>query len=128
METTIFLAQIWGPVMLALGLGMLISRDRYLRMYRELGHKDFSILVFAMAAIAAGVVQIGAHNVWGSLPEVLISLFGWLLLVKGAALAIFPKLVGKVARCYTKNSAFVITGGVILLVIGAYLSYLGFLM
>ncbi|MEX2369338.1 MAG: hypothetical protein WD552_03035 [Candidatus Paceibacterota bacterium] len=128
METTVFLAQIWGPVLLAIGLGVLISRHRYTRMYREVGKETFALLFFALLAIAGGIAQILAHNVWGSFPEILISLFGWILLVKGAVLAVFPKLAGKVGRCCLKSSVAIIAAGVITLILGVYITRFGFLM
>jgi hypothetical protein len=132
MDITVFLAQIWGPVMLVLGLGMLVSRNRYRRMCRELGQKDFSVLLFALLAVVGGVVQIGVHNSWGSLVEVIISLLGWSLLVKGVVFAIFPRLVGKVAKYWAdstvaSSTVAISTVGAVVLIIGGYLSWVGFL-
>jgi len=97
-------------------------------MFREVGKETVALLLSALIAIAGGVAQILAHNIWVSFPEILISLFGWILLVKGGVLAIFPKLAGKVGRRFLKIPAAIITAGVVTLILGIYITWFGFLM
>jgi hypothetical protein len=126
METTIFLAQIWGPVIFAVGLGIFVSRDYYIKIYRDLEKEKFAALVFGMMAIAAGAAHIGVHNTWGTLPEIVISFLGWALFAKGAVLAIAPKFADK-AGDWTVKSKMVPSAGGFALLIGVYLSWLGYL-
>lgn len=125
METTIFLAQIWGPVVLAVGIGIFVSRDYYIKIYRDLEKEKFAALVFGMMALAAGAAHIGAHNTWGTLPEIVISLLGWGLFIKGAMLTIAPKLADK-AGDWTVKSKMVPSAGGFALLVGVYLSWLGY--
>ncbi len=126
METTIFLAQIWGPVIFAVGLGIFVSRDYYIKIYRDLEKEKFAALVFGMMAIAAGAAHIGVHNTWGTLPEIVISFLGWGLFAKGAVLAIAPKFADK-AGDWTVRSKMVPAAGGFALLVGVYLSWLGYL-
>jgi hypothetical protein len=48
MELTQFLAQIWGPVILAIGLGIFVSPKYYSKVYHDLEREPLAILVFAM--------------------------------------------------------------------------------
>lgn len=125
METTIFLAGIWGPIILAIGAGIFISRGFYLRIYRDLEKETLAVLIFAMVAMAVGIWQIGAHNAWGSLAEILISFLGWALLFKGLMFALFPKFIDR-AGDWAAKSKLVPWAGVLMLVIGAYLSWLAY--
>lgn len=125
METTIFLAQIWGPVIFAVGLGIFVSRNYYIKIYRDLEKEKFAALVFGMIALAAGAAHIGAHNTWGTLPEIVISLLGWGLFIKGAMLTIAPKLADK-AGDWTVKSKLVPSAGGFALLVGVYLSWLGY--
>jgi len=126
METTLFLAQIWGPVTLAVGIGIFVSRDYYIKIYRDLEKEKFAALVFGMIALAAGAAHIGAHNTWGTLPEIIISLLGWGLFAKGAVLTIAPKLADK-AGDWTVKSKLVPSAGGFAVVMGLYLCWLGYL-
>ena len=125
METTLFLAQIWGPTILAVGIGIFVSRGYYIKIYRDLEKEKFAALVFGMMAVAAGAAHIGAHNTWGTLPEIVISLLGWGLFIKGAMLTIAPKLADK-AGDWTVKSKLVPSAGGFALLVGVYLSWLGY--
>ena len=35
-STTLFLAQLWGPAILAIGLGVMVNKGHYTRIYREI--------------------------------------------------------------------------------------------
>ena len=125
MDITIFLAQIWGPAILAVGLGVFVSRSYYLKIYRELERETFAVLVFGMVGIAAGIAQISAHNIWGTFPQVVVSLLGWALLIKALAFAIIPKLVDR-GGDWIVNSKLISFVGVLMLILGAYLSWFAY--
>ncbi|OHA59960.1 MAG: hypothetical protein A2589_03600 [Candidatus Vogelbacteria bacterium RIFOXYD1_FULL_46_19] len=126
MDVTTLLAQIWGPVILAIGLGVLVSRSYYLKIYRDLEKETLAMLIFAMVAIAVGIIHIRIHNVWGNLSEILISFLGWALLAKGLMFAIAPKFVNRAGDWAVKAKA-VPVAGIVMLIIGAYLSWVGYL-
>jgi hypothetical protein len=126
MEVTILLAQIWGPLILAIGLGVFVSRDYYLKIYRDLDKETLAMLIFAMVAMAVGIIHVRIHNAWGNLSEILISFLGWALLAKGLMFAIAPKFVNR-AGDWVAKAKVVPVAGIIMLIIGAYLSWIGYL-
>jgi len=91
MDTTVLLAQIWGPVILAVGIGVFVSRSYYIKIYRELEKDALAVLLFGMVAMTAGIAHILFHNIWGTFPQILVSLLGWGILIKGAFFIIAPK-------------------------------------
>jgi len=123
-----FLAGLWGPAMLAVGLGMFINRDHYIKIYREFGREPFAVWLFGMAAIVIGVAQINAHNMWETLPEMLLSLFGWLLLLKGLACTIMPAWAERSGKWMTENSQMLIIASAIIAIIGVYLTWSAYFM
>ncbi len=125
MDTTMFLAQLWGPVLFAVGVGFFWSKSFYLKIYRDLEKAPFAVLFFGMAAIAAGVAQVLFHNVWDTLPEVIVSLLGWGLLLKGIVCTVAPNIADK-GGDFAVDSKAVPAAGAVVLVIGAYLSWLGY--
>lgn len=127
MDTTTFLAQIWGPAILAVGLGVFASRSYYIKIYRDLEKETLAVLIFGMFGIAAGIAQVTYHNVWGTLPEIVISLLGWGLLLKGLMFAIFPGTVNK-AGDFEANSNLIPVAGGFMLLVGAYLTWFAFFM
>jgi len=80
-----------------------------------------------MIALLLGLLVVIYHNVWsGEYWQILITILGWLTLLKGIIHLVFPgwpiKLAGKMKR---SGMSFWL---VVVLVIGAYLAYVGFWM
>lgn len=125
MSTTLFLAQLWGPAIMAVALGIFFNRQYYVKTYRDLQKEPLAMLVFGMTAISAAIAHIHVHNVWSTLPEAIISFLGWALLCKGFALTIFPKTVDAVADYEAKSHLVPVAGG-LSFVLGAYLTYVAF--
>lgn len=125
MDTTTFLAQVWGVAMFAVGLGFFTSPKYYLRIYRDLEKAPLATLVFGIGGIVGGIAQINAHNIWGTVPETVITLFGWGLLVKGAVFTVLPGWVDR-AGDWEADKKITPIAGSITLAIGVYLSWIGF--
>lgn len=126
METS-FLAGLWGPVLLAIGIGMFTSTRYYTRIYRELEKETLAVLLFAMVAIPAGIAHIKAHSLWETFPQVVISLLGWGLLLKGLVFALAPKLVDQ-AGDWEADSKFIPVAAGLMIILGAYLTWFAYFM
>lgn len=125
MDTTTFLAQIWGPIMIAIGVGIFSSPSYYKQLYRDVGKDTFAGIIFGMAAMAAGIVQVLFHNVWDTLPQILISFLGWGLLLKGIAYSAAPKWVDQMGEIWAKFNLGPVAGAILVLG-GAYLTYFAY--
>ncbi len=126
MDLTIFLASIWGPALLAVGLGIFISRKYYVRMYHELEKETLAVLCFGMLAITAGIAQIHFHNVWNTFTQIVVSLLGWATLLKGFAMVIAPGFVDR-GGDWTVKSKILPFSGALMVILGIYLSWVGYL-
>lgn len=76
-----------------------------------------------------GLFIVAFHQYWRSLAAVIISLFGWFLLLRGFALLAMPQLIIDAAEASTRPSGSAITlvriGFGLLAVCGLYLAYVG---
>jgi hypothetical protein len=124
---TIFLAQLWGPALLAVGIGLFVSKSFYVRIYRDIEKEPLALLIFGFIGIAAGIVHIQAHNVWDTLPEILISLFGWALLAKALVFLIKPKLADQWGN-HVVTAKIVPIAMTATIVLGGYLTWVGYFM
>lgn len=127
MGATTFLAELWGPVCLAVGLGIFLSREYYVKIYQALDKETLAGLMFGMIGIAAAVAQIHFHNTWESFPQAVISLLGWGLLIKSAMFAISPKFVERSANWFSKGGSAVDLSGALCFILGLYLCWYAFL-
>lgn len=123
--TTIFLAKLAGPLILAVGLGIFLSRGHYQKIYRSLGNEPLASLMSGMIAVAAGIALILYHNRWDTLLAGIISLIGWLSIFKGLALIIVPETIDKIGNILVNSNWFRFTA-VLYVVAGVYVSYIAY--
>lgn len=126
MNTTIFFAQLWGPILLAIGLGMFISRKYYTKLYRDLEKNSLAVLGLGMGFMIVGIIQTAVHNAWSTLPQIIISVLGWGTLIKGIVFLVIPKALDKAGDWEAKSKLIPVTGG-FMVIVGIYLTWLGYL-
>ncbi len=125
-EMTLFLAQIFGPVLGLVGLGILINQGFYMKAFKDFSKVGFSLVAMSMGMIAIGVVLVTKHFLWGTFPEILVSAVSLAFLVKGAMLALMPKAFDSWIKAILSKKLMMFAGG-LWTIGGAYLSYVGFL-
>ena len=113
--------------MVAVGLGFFLSSKYYARVYRDLEKAPFAVLFFGMFAMAAGIMQLLAHNVWDTTAQIVISLLGWGLLLKGVICVVMPSWADRSAD-WALNTKVVPAAGAFSLLIGAYLYWVGYVL
>lgn len=126
MDTTVFIASIWGPILIAVGAGVFSSRSYYTKIYRDLEKDALAVLVFGIAAMAVGIVQISMHNVYDSVPQIIVSLLGWGAFIKGAMFVVAPRAVDHMGDAWINSKLLPIVGA-LTLIAGGYLCWLGYL-
>ncbi len=87
--------------------------------------------VLGALLFGGGLFIIAFHQYWRSLAAVIISLFGWFLLLRGFVLLAAPQLIIHGAESATETSSGAIgvvrAGFGLLALCGAYLTYVGWL-
>lgn len=78
-------------------------------------------------ALILGLLVVLTHNLWGSIEEIVVSLFGWIAIVEGLALMLLPHgfVMGFAKKMSSKQA--VMAWSILALLLGAYLSYTSFL-
>lgn len=126
MNTTIFFAQLWGPILLAIGLGIFFSQKYYVKLYCDLEKNSLAVLGLGIGFMVVGIIQTAVHNAWNTLPQIIITLLGWGTLLKGILFLVLPGLVDKTGDWEVKSKLIPLAGSV-MTIIGIYLTYLGYL-
>ncbi len=126
MELTIFLAQLWGPILLALGVGMFTNRRFYGRIYGELEDSPLALLVFGLVAMVAGTAHVLVHQTWGTPLEAIITFLGWGLLGKGVLFIVAPNFVDRAGDGWLNLKLLPLAAGLVL-ILGFVLVWFGYL-
>ncbi len=119
--------QILGIVYLAVGIGILINPEFYKKLLATFSESPPAIYLGGLAALAVGYLIITFHNIWPSDWPVIISIFGWLSLIKGLFLLLLPKVSISVCKFFERQmTKFFIVWAIVVAVVGALLAWLGF--
>ena len=118
------IAQIFAIAYVLLGLGMIINGAYYKKTFDSLLKNSGLMFFGGVMALVVGFLIIRVHNLWVKDWTVLITIIGWLALIKGAVLLLAPKALVDISRPMLKNTAFL---GVFVLILGLIVGYFGFL-
>ncbi len=126
MQTSVFLARLIGPALVVMGIGMLINRDGYRDMAREFLNSRALIYIAGLLAIFPGLAIVLTHNIWAPDWRIIITLLGWLAVIGGAFRIVFPQEVTRMGKRLVAQANALLIGGVVVLILGAILSFYGF--
>ncbi|MCB1113093.1 MAG: hypothetical protein KDK72_10625 [Chlamydiia bacterium] len=125
MELSLFLAKVFGLYLVIVGFAYLSRGEALRQMVVEF--YDSTALIFMGAAInlILGLLVVISHNVWVMGWPVIITILGYLMLLKGILNMFIPSWAAWKAQKFCEGKGLVYTGiGVIIL--GGYLVYVGF--
>jgi len=126
MPVSIFLARLLGPLLLLPGIGLLVNPRAFRAMATEVVGSVTLVYLFGLLDFAAGLAIVLVHNVWTVNWRVLITLIGWLLLIRGAArILITDTLIGYAGALIRNKRLYPVSGGV-LVILGLVLCYFGY--
>jgi len=126
MLLTVFLAKVIGVYLLVGGAAVLADRRRIMLAIVALSKERFAQLIAGVLALITGLALVNLHNVWTTLPAALVSLVGWLALLKGVVYLLLPEAsMEKLMKAFMDRTWYLLDG-VLVLIVGAYLTGFGF--
>jgi hypothetical protein len=117
MNTSIVLAQIMGIVFTALGLSIIFNKKWMLLVVEEITKSQGLIWLAGFMTLTLGAVVVVLNNVWTSGLPLLVTILGWLTLIKGAYILIFPNSTLAYYKKMNKGNIF-FWGGVVVFILG----------
>jgi hypothetical protein len=127
MQTSVFLARLLGPLLLAVGVGILLNPNAFRALANEVVRSVTLIYLFGLIDFAAGLAIVLTHNVWVANWPVLITLIGWLMLIRGALRVLIPATIMGYAAKIIRSKQLVPAAGVVTGILGLVLCYFGYL-
>jgi hypothetical protein len=126
MAASAFLARLLGPLLLAVGVGILINPKAFGTVAGEVVRSVTLVYLFGLFDFAAGLAIVLTHNVWVANWRVLITLIGWLMLIRGAVRILAPEMIMGYATKILRNKQIIPLSGVVTGVLGLVFCYFGY--
>ena len=126
METSIFIAKIFGLCYLILGAGFVFNRKAFVRVMEDFCKNAALLFYGGLLALVIGIVIILTHNVWVANWTVIITIIGWAAFIKGIWIIVFPNTVSKFMQIYQRNESLLTVHSIGVLIFGAVLTFFGF--
>jgi uncharacterized membrane protein len=125
METSILIAKILATVYFSFFLGLLFSSKYYKKKLPKLVDNSAYLILGGFMAIVFGFLILEFHNYWNSDWTVVITIFGWLSLLKGILLIVFPQMFTayKTTILKAENQKYIL---ILMLILGAFFGFFGF--
>jgi hypothetical protein len=124
-QTSIFLARLLGPLLLILGASLFVNGRTFRALAKELVDSALLVVLFGFMDFAAGLAIVLTHNVWVASWRVLVTLIGWLLLIRGAVRILVPD-VRRYAAKHIGDARLYMLSSAVFVILGLVLCYFGY--
>lgn len=124
MYISFFLAKVIGLYLIITCGAMLVRRKRLMVIVEQFIENSAMTLLSGIMSLILGLLMVVSHNVWVFNWRILITLIGWLTLIKGIAWLYFPSAMRQYAERMVENKTYMATL-VVSLVIGFFLFTMG---
>lgn len=124
---TLYLSQLIGLALMLVGLSLFLRRDFYTETASAFIDDRPLLLILGMMRLIIGLAIVLAHNVWsGSAAAVIITLIGWIELIRGVLLLFLPTDRLEATLEAVQFEKFYYYYAIVPVLLGAYLTYAGF--
>ena len=124
MNASVAIARTLGIVLAIMGASVVIDRQNVSAALEKVAQGRGFLWLWSFLILTMGAVIVVMNNIWTSGLPLLVTILGWLTLLKGTLLLFFS---GSAILLYRKcnNASVLIPGGIAACVLGLVLIYLG---
>jgi len=126
METSRTLARIIGPVQVAGAVAVLLNLDTGQHLMEEFSKSASLCYLGGFMALLLGLVILEFHHAWEAGWPVIITILGWIAVVKGVALMVFPGLIMSLWHPVTTTTVPLLLSSAVSLLVGLFLTFKGY--
>ena len=118
--------QFFSLVYLSIGVGMIFNLDIYKKMFAEFIENGCILYLGGIMALVVGFLLVTFHNTWLRSPSTIITVLGWLALIKGIVILVLPKAMISLTKALVASDKFLKIEMVLVMVLGLLFAYFGF--
>ena len=122
MRTSKTIAGLIGPTLVAVAPAVLLNLGSFPALAEQVSRDP--ALIFLSGILCLAIVR--APNIRAGGWPVLVTVFGWLILLGGLARMLFPTQIAAIAAGVGRSTGLIVAATIVLLVLGAILSFKGY--
>lgn len=127
MIISLFLAKVIGIYFIVLSIPLFLNTQRVKQLSTDIYANPSLLFVAGIFTLIIGILLIVSHNVWTPDWQIIITLTGWICLIKGIIRVAFPQVgLHFVNRLIQNTYSYYICAGIMLL-LGILLVYKGYM-
>jgi hypothetical protein len=124
---SIFLSKLIGLYCVVGGLAFALQKPAALAAVNDVVTNPGSMLILGVFVVIAGLAMVIGHNVWsGGAPPVIVTLVGWLTLMKGTSFLFLSPQRNLALMAAIHYDQYFYLYMALSIALGAYLAYSGF--
>lgn len=124
-EISILLAKFWGILLVIFGLLFLVRKRALDDIFKLIKDKTF-VIISGYLALILGLGTVILHNIWVADWRVVITIFGWISLIKGVVRIGFPESLQKRVRVLKNKPVLIKVLLIITTLLGAWLIWMSY--
>lgn len=119
----IWISKFLGPVILTLGIPMILTPTALQETTKRFLADSPLVLISGILAMTAGLAIVNTHNVWAVDWTLIVTLFGWALVLGGATRMVAPGVVVRVGGAMMDRPTMTRIAGTFWALLGAFLMF-----
>jgi hypothetical protein len=117
------IAMILGPFLVVFGLSHILYANVWVKLFKGWEKDHHTLLPIMLLLFISGLIVVNMYNIWAWNTWLLVTLMGWGMLLKGAFYLLLPGSLLKKGIKMGEHVGFQYLGGLMMVIIGACLSY-----
>ena len=118
--------QVFSLAYIAIGIGILVNPDFYKKTFEDFVESSSAMYFGGIGALVIGYLIVAFHNTWTKDLSVIITIVGWIALIKGVLILVRPSLMIGLTKAILKNTSSLKIEAIIVIILGLLFSFLGF--
>jgi len=124
--TSVFIAKLLGPVFAAVGLALLLRAEHFRAILSDFLHSPALHYLAGFLGLLSGLALILTHNVWVFDWRLIITLIGWLVLIRAVITIFWPDRIVALGEAMLRYHGALRYAAAVNLILGLLLSYFGY--
>lgn len=126
MQASLFIARLLGPMFIVVGIALPLRQQMFRSILDEFIRSGVLMYLAGFFGLLGGIALILTHNVWAADWRLIITLIGWLTLIRALITIFQPQWMVVAGTAVLDRRGVFLVAAVLNLVIGLVLSYFGY--